>query len=189
MCTPIGHTARMASPYLYFADEQFSRAELTAACLDGHLIEVGEGFIPADAVETTELRAGSLAPLLSPQLAATYLSAAWVWGALPEPPPRHTLQRAVPRRIHFLINRRVHYRDTAVHERDLTYLLGCRIASPGRTLADLSRKKDPVHRAAAVALARVIPSSIDAALAWFNTAGTIPNSRAARAFIETLKSS
>ena len=47
-----GDTALMASPFLYFADDRLSRAELSAACLDGDLVELGEAYIPADAVET-----------------------------------------------------------------------------------------------------------------------------------------
>ncbi|UUT35391.1 hypothetical protein [Microbacterium elymi] len=52
----------MGSPYLYFVGERLSQAELSAACLDGHLVELGDGYMPADAVETVALRAGSLPP-------------------------------------------------------------------------------------------------------------------------------
>ena len=48
----------MASPFLYQIDDRLSLAELTAARLDGHLVELGEAYIPADAVETLGLRAG-----------------------------------------------------------------------------------------------------------------------------------
>ena len=53
-------------------------------------------------------RRGSCAParsraLLGETLAATHLSAAWIHGALDEPPARHTVQRAVPRRLHHVI--------------------------------------------------------------------------------------
>ena len=41
-------------------DDRLSPAELSAACLDGDLVELGEAYIPADAVETRGLRAGSL---------------------------------------------------------------------------------------------------------------------------------
>ena len=96
----VRHTSVMASPFLYFADDRLSTAELSAACLDGDLVELGDAYIPADAVETQALRAGSLARILGDTLAATHLSAAWIHGALPEPPARHTVQRAVPRRLH-----------------------------------------------------------------------------------------
>ena len=77
----VGDTSLMASPFLYFADDRLSQAELTAACLDGDLVELGEAYIPADAVETTGLRAGSLSEVLGESLAATHLTAAWIHGA------------------------------------------------------------------------------------------------------------
>ncbi|MGC5083468.1 hypothetical protein, partial [Escherichia coli] len=70
----------MVSPFLYFPGERLSLAELTAACLDGLLAPIGEGFMPADAVETTWMRARSLAPLVGERWAAVRVSAAWVHG-------------------------------------------------------------------------------------------------------------
>ena len=92
----------MGSPFLYFTDDRLSGAELTAACLDGDLVALGDAYIPADAVETAALRAGSLTPILGDTLAATHLTAAWIHGGLPLPPARHTVQRAVPRRLHLV---------------------------------------------------------------------------------------
>jgi len=37
-----GTVAGMSSPFLYFADERLSPAELSAARLDGHLVDLGE---------------------------------------------------------------------------------------------------------------------------------------------------
>jgi hypothetical protein len=125
--------------YLYFAHEGLSPAELSAARLDGHLVELGEGYIPADAVETPGLRAASLAVLLGGRLAATHVSAAWVHGALDEPPARHTVQRAVPQRIHHVLDHRLAYRDTSVEPRDLARIGGVLVTRRARTLADLAR--------------------------------------------------
>ncbi len=72
----------MPWPFLYFPGDRLSRTELSAARLDGHVVEVGEAYMPADAVETRELRAGSARPWLSAALALTHESAAWVHGAL-----------------------------------------------------------------------------------------------------------
>src|SRR3546814_4417455 len=60
----LGETAGMASPFLYFAGSRLSQAELSAACLDGDLVPLGDGFVPADLIETTALRAASLRPVL-----------------------------------------------------------------------------------------------------------------------------
>lgn len=164
----------MASPFLYFADDRLSQAELTAACLDGDLVELGEAYIPADAVETTGLRAGSLSEVLGESLAATHLTAAWIHGALPAPPSRHTVQRAVPRRLHRVPDRRLVYRDLEVDRADLVRLGDVWVTSHTRTLADLSRVSDPDHTRAARLFAEAHPGSAADAVAWLRSHGKLP---------------
>jgi len=176
----------MPSPFLYFADERLSPAELSAARLDGHLVELGDAYIPADAVETRALRAGSLAGLLGDTLAATHLSAAWIHGALHDPPSRHTVQRAVPRRLHQVIGRRVRYRDLCVDPADLLRIGGVPVTSPERTLADLSRLTDPECIAAARMMADADPALPQRALEWFAAHGALPNKRSALAVLAEL---
>jgi hypothetical protein len=168
----------MASPFLYFADERLSCAELTAACLDGHLVGLGDAYIPADAVETAALRAGSLARVLGETLAATHLSAAWIHGGLPQPPARHTVQRAVTRRLHVVPERHVVYRDTAVPDEDLELLGGVRVTTPARTLIDLARVRDAAHDRAARLLAAARPESVAPAIARLQQ-GALPHKRRA----------
>lgn len=175
----MGHTALMASPFLYFADDRLSRAELSAACLDGDLVELGEAYIPADAVETTALRAGSLAGVLGDVLAATHLTAAWIHGALPAPPGRHTVQRAVARRLHHTPDRRLVYRDLAVDPADLVRIGGVWVTTPTRTLADLSRVDDPDHARAARLLAGAHPGLRADAIVWLQGRMKLPHKRAA----------
>ena len=169
----------MPSPFLYFADERLSPAELSAARLDGHLVELGEAYIPADAVETRELRAGSLQSLLGDTLAATRLSAAWIHGALNEPPSRHTVQRAVARRLHQVVGRRFIYRDLRVDPLDLVRICGVWVTLPARTLADLSRVGDDEHARAARMMADAAPGLAEQAVVWLQTHGALPNKRAA----------
>ena len=176
----------MASPFLYFAGDALSLAELSAARLDGHLVELGDAYIPADAVETTGLRAGSLRGLLGANLAATHLSAAWVHGGLHEPPARHTVQRAVSRRLHHVLGRRLRYRDLAIDPDDLLILGGVRVTTPGRTLADLARVDEAHHRHAARALAAALPGCAVAARTWLERHGSLPNKRAALALLAEL---
>lgn len=176
----------MPSPFLYFAGDRLSEAELSAARLDGHVVELGEGYIPADAVETRELRAGSLTELVGSSLAATHLSAAWIYGALPSAPARHTVQRAVPRRLHTIIDRRLRYRDLQVAERDLLRIGGVWVTTPERTLADLSRVRDDEHARAAVLLADSDPTLAESALRWLDCAGALPHKRSAHAFLRGL---
>jgi hypothetical protein len=169
----------MASPFLYFAEDRLSQAELSAARLDGDVVELGEAYIPADAVETRGLRAGSLSGILGDTLAATHLSAAWIHGALPAPPSRHTVQRAVPRRLHRLPDRRLVYRDLAVDPEDLQRISGALVTSPERTLADLARVDDHEHRRAARLLMGSVPGVGHDAIAWLQRHPKLPHKRAA----------
>jgi hypothetical protein len=171
----------MHSSYLYFADDRFSAAELSAARLDGHLVELGEGYIPADAVETTHLRAASLAVLLGDTLAATHQSAAWVYGALENAPARHAVQRAVPRRIHQLIDRRFLYRDGYIEPEDAARIGGVLVTAPSRTTADLARVVDsePGAAEAILGMIRVFPDAVTQARLWFEAHGPVPGKRGA----------
>lgn len=128
----------MSWPFLYFADEALSLAELSAARLDGDLVDVGEAFMPTDAVETSALRAASLRRLIPATVALTRISAAWVHGAWPSPPARHTVQRCARVRLH-VRDPRILYRDRLVPAADVTVIGGVAVTSPGRTLADLAR--------------------------------------------------
>ncbi|WP_194411625.1 hypothetical protein [Microbacterium cremeum] len=175
----------MASPFLYFAGDRLSRAELTAACLDGDLVELGDAYIPADAVETPALRAGSLLPVLGETLAATHLTAAWIHGALPRQPARHTVQRAVSRRLHVVPDRQVVYRDRALSAEDLQLIGGVRVTTVPKTLADLSRVDDDEHARAARLLAGADRDAVAAAIAGLEGAA-LPHKRAAMAFLRRL---
>lgn len=167
----------MGSPFLYFADDRLSPAELSAARLDGHLVELGDAYIPADAVETAALRAGSLGETLGDTLAATHLSAAWIHGALPDPPVRHTVQRAVARRLHHVMGVRLIYRDTAVAPEDLQVVGGFLVTTPERTVADLARVGDLAHQRAMRLMEAELPGIAEAAAAWLERHGPVPHKR------------
>lgn len=172
----------MASPFLYYVDDRLSLAELSAARLDGDVVELGDAYIPADAVETRALRAGSLATLLGDTLAATHLSAAWVHGALPAPPARHTVQRAVPKRLHRTPSRHVVYRDLAVDPADVVLMGGVRVTTRLRTLVDLSRVDDDAHARAARLVAADDPALVSDAIERLEN-GKLPHKRAAVAML------
>ncbi|HWI32058.1 MAG TPA: type IV toxin-antitoxin system AbiEi family antitoxin [Microbacterium sp.] len=179
----------MHSSYLYFVDGALSAAELSAARLDGHLVELGEGYIPADAIETTHLRAASLSVLLGDTLAATHLSAAWVFGAIDEAPARHAVQRAVPRRLHHRIDRRFLYRDGCIETDDLVIVGGVLVTTPPRTAADLARLAgaDPASSAALLGLVSAFPGVLDSARAWFDAHGPVPGKRDGLAVIDRMR--
>jgi len=177
----------MTSPFLYFAGTRLSEAELTAACLDGHLVALGAGFVPADIVESVPLRAASLATLLGDTLAASHLTAAWVLGGIDEPPARHTVQRAVPRRLHHVVDRRLVYHDPFVPPEDLRRVGGVPVTTPSRTAADLARTPGGAHAVALRTWMQRDPAIADGARAWFVERARIPHRRRAEALIAALQ--
>jgi hypothetical protein len=179
----MGETSGVGSPFLYFPGQRLSRAELSAACLDGHLVEIGEGYLPADAVETRALRAGSLAPLLSDAYALTHLSAAWVHGALAEPPARHRAHRVMGPRPHYVLSRRLARHDQPVAHSDLIRTGGVWVTTAGRTLADLAREPTDAHLAAARLMVAVDAVRVADGIAWLTHSGPVHNKRPALALL------
>ncbi|GAA3771883.1 hypothetical protein GCM10022240_25000 [Microbacterium kribbense] len=169
----------MTSPYLYFPGGRLSSAELTAACLDGHLVALGEGYIPADAVETAALRAASLRELLPPGVAATHRSAAWIHGAPAAPPARHRVQRVSARRLHHRIDRRLQFHDTRMPPADVVRIGGVLVTTPIRTLVDLTRTAGPGHRRAALLMVQAGIADAEDAIAWLHASPGLPGKRTA----------
>lgn len=79
---------------IYSPGDRLSLAELGAARLDGHVVEIGDAYLPADTVETPEARALSLGAVIPPGGALCGPTAAWVHGAGDQPPARHHVCRA-----------------------------------------------------------------------------------------------
>jgi hypothetical protein len=176
----------MTWPFLYYAGDRLSGAELMAARLDGDVVEIGDAFMPADAVETRELRAGSLRPMAGSHLAITHESAAWVHGVLNEPPTRHSLQRCVAARRHRLLDGGVRYRDLCLPERDGIRIAGVVVTTPVRTLVDVLRDRvlrDDDDPAVVEALIRWRPQLVPAAIGWLDDAGPVPFKRASLSYL------
>ncbi len=164
----------MVSPFLYFPGERLSLAELTAACLDGVLVGIGAGYMPADAAETAWMRARSLAPLTGTRLAAVRLSAGWVHGGVMLEPSPHHLQRAEERRVRVTHDARVVYHDVRLDPADTIEIAGVFVATPTRSLADLARLDEP---AAACAWASTDPDLAERARTWIRERPRIPYGR------------
>lgn len=180
----------MTSAFLYRPGETLSLCELQSARLDGDVIEVGDAYMPADAIETAELRAGSLSRSVGTRCALTHESAAWVLGALDDPPTRHSAQRCVPRRVPPMIDRRFQYRDQLLPAADVILVGATAVTTPVRTLVDLLRDRwcqTPTQQHAAVALARWHPDLVAAADTWLRAAGPVPFKRAALTAVEDLR--
>ncbi|MFN3950431.1 hypothetical protein [Microbacterium sp.] len=169
----------MVSPFLFFPDERLSLAELTAACLDGWLVPLGEGFMPADAAETTWMRARSLAPLLDDRWGAVRRSAAWVHGGVAEEPSRHHLQRIRESRVRSRHDPRAVFHDVRLPSADLQRIGGTAVSTPARTLVDLARSDDPDDTAAARAWADHDPVVAAHAEQWLHRHPRFPHARRA----------
>ena len=176
----------MTWPFLYLPDDRLSRTELMAARLDGHVVEVGDAYMPADAIETRELRAGSLRAAVGTQLALTHESAAWVHGEIDDPPERHSVQRRTQTRLHHVLDHRLRYRDLQLPAEDAMMLGGVAVSTPTRTLVDLIRDR-VVHESRGedivVRLVRRQPELVGAAIDWFGRAGPVHHKRAALAYL------
>lgn len=166
-------------PFLLIPDAVLSAAELSAARLDGDVVEVDDAYMPADAAETVQLRAASLRPLLHRSLAATHMAAAWVHGAAARAPVRLPVQRAVARRLTHVIHRRLEYRDPVLPHDDLVIVAGVHVTTPVRTLADLLRAGGDAHVGAARRLIGIGAVTPQQGLAWLEAAGALPNKRPA----------
>ena len=170
-------------PFLYVAGERLSESELRAARLDGHVVELGEAFVAADAIETRELRAASLSPVTGNGRALTHASAAWVHGAIPSPPPLHSVQRSVARRVGPPHGVRGRYRDLRLPACDVQRLGGVDVTTPVRTLVDCVREVVAEGASPAVvdALLTWRPALRPEALGWLDASGPVHHKRAAAA--------
>ncbi|RZI94124.1 MAG: SAM-dependent methyltransferase [Microbacterium sp.] len=176
----------MTWPFLYFPDDRLSHTELMSARLDGHVVEIGDAYMPADTIETCHLRAGSLRRTVGSQLALTHESAAWVHGAIDDPPGRHCVQRRTETRLHHVLDHRLRYRDLQLPAGDAMILGGVAVSTPTRTLADLVRDR-VIHESCGEdivgRLVRQHPELVDAAIDWFHRAGPVHHKRAALAYL------
>lgn len=176
------------SPFLFFADERLSLAELSAACLDGALVPLGEGFMPADAAETTWMRARSLTPLLGERWAAVRLTAAWVHGGVAAEPGRHHLQRVRDVRVRAGGDPRSVYHDVRLPPDDVSMIAGVPVSTPARTLVDLARSAEDDDLSAARAWACREPFVRADAETWLERHPRYPYARRAARVLRSVDS-
>lgn len=162
---------------LHFASPLLSEAELLAAQSDGHTARVGEGFIPADAVETPALRARSLTPLIPPGTAGMGPTAVWIYGFCATAPVRHHVVRVTPKRIRPPASPLVRLHETEVASAELTMIGPLAVTTPFRTLVDLLHlgNANPDFAPAARLLVQALPelhAQVEPVLAsWGRTPG------------------
>lgn len=160
----------------YLPGEKLSLPELCSARLDGHVVELGEGFMPSDTVEGPSARARGIAPLVRRGTAVMGPSAAWIHGAGDAPPVRHHFQRAVRRRLRVAFDRRIVFHDIVLPESSQVTIGSLIVADAARTLCDLARMSPvyPEFTRWARALAAVHPDACALARALLHATGRVP---------------
>lgn len=173
---------------LYVPGRRLSLSELSAARLDGDVVEIGDAYIPADLSETPDVRASSVAELVRPGTAAAGPTAAWIHGAGATPPAVHHIRRSVPRRVRPQLSGRLIFHDGALPRNEIAHIGGIDVSTPLRTMLDLATG---VHRDArllewiehlALADPALIPESLEAMTQW----NRVPGSRIGRSVLERL---
>ncbi len=132
-----------------------SIAELSAARLDGELYPVAGLFCPVDLPPFAALLAAGLAAELPEHAFVERLSAAWLHGALSEPP--HPPQFALPSGIGARPRHPRAYalRQVVIAERELVIIGGCPVTTPSRTIVDVLLD-DEIGTEHAIAVAHAI---------------------------------
>lgn len=173
---------------LFVPGERLSLSELSAARLDGHVVEIGDAYIPADLLESADVRASAIAGLVRRGTAAAGPTAAWIHGAGDAPPAVHHVQRASQRRLRPQPSRRVVFHDSALGASDVVHLGGIDVASPLRTMLDLAigLHRDPRLRPWIEGLALVHPTLVTEARTALQARERVPGSRMGRAVLERL---
>ncbi|MEV7608981.1 type IV toxin-antitoxin system AbiEi family antitoxin [Microbacterium sp. NPDC089320] len=178
----------MHPAFLYLPGGRLSLPELSAARIDGHLVDLGEGYIPADLIESASARAAAIAPLVPVDTAASGPTAAWIHGAGDAPPARHHVRRAVSHRIRPTLPARVILHDTALSQADLVVIGGVPVMTPERTMIDLALglHRDGSLRRWMVLLADAEPRLIAAALLEIERMVRVPGKRAGCGALERI---
>lgn len=183
------HTGRMHPALLYLPGVRLSQPELSAARLDGHVVEVGDAYVPADLVEGPDVRAGAVAHLVREGTAASGPTAAWIHGAGDTAPAVHHVRRCTERRLRPHSNGRLVFHDTRVDASEVVPVGGVPVTTPVRTMVDLatSLHRDPRMLTWMAALALACPGVIQDAIRFLRGRRRVPGSRVAIAALERLE--
>jgi hypothetical protein len=113
--------------------------ELQCAALDGELFAVDQCFCSIDEFETIHLRARALGLVIDTRIIAERMSAAWVWGALINPPSRHQLCVAIGARTRPHPSLNALLREVVISPEEIDSVAGVSVTSRLRTVIDLLR--------------------------------------------------
>jgi hypothetical protein len=134
----------------------FSEAELSALVLDGALYRVGDCYCVIDQLPSAALRAQSLALVLPRRLIAERMTAAWVWGAIQDPPVSHQVCVDIRSRVRPPGARRLVVREVVIADTETADFTDIRVTTPLRTVIDLARSPTEFGEAESEAIAALI---------------------------------
>jgi len=159
---------------LVLSDGDLPWAELQAARLDGELYDLGDAFCPIDELEAPRHRARAAIGRRSRRLIAELGTAAWIWGAAPEPT---SLQFAVTpdARARLSPGQHVTVREIVFAPNDLTALDGVKVTNPIRTAVDLARFQEPFDSGSVTRLAAIAKFALSDCLAILEGRSAIPS--------------
>ncbi|MGW9626479.1 SAM-dependent methyltransferase [Microbacterium sp. NPDC055521] len=166
----------------YRPGDRLSLPELSAARLDGDVVEVGEGYMPADTIEGAAARALSLSSLVPPGTAVSGVSAAWVHGAGDAPPRMHHVSRITAGRQRIGPSTRVMYHERRLAGADIVSMAGLWVQTPEATAVSLllSSARSTEDEIWLHALVRISPGLADAVRARVLPLGRRPGAVHAR---------
>jgi hypothetical protein len=113
-------------------------AELSGASLDGELYPLGEGWCPVDAPAAAESRALSIASVLPGRVIIERMTAAWIYGAAPEP-LHYQFCADAKYRVNRPFSARYSLREVVGVAGDTISVAGLQVTAPVRTVLDLCR--------------------------------------------------
>ncbi|RNE66570.1 hypothetical protein [Cryobacterium tepidiphilum] len=126
-------------------------AELCSARLDGELYANGDGWCPVDEIDDATTRSLAAALLVPPRAVAERMTAAWIYGACPEPARQQYCVDARCR-VKMILSPRIQLREVTLPPADVVTLVGIRATTPLRTMADLARDATLAEDAVVAAL-------------------------------------
>lgn len=125
------------SPALDAAD--LPAAELQAMRLDGELYRLTGAWCPVDVTPTPEVRCRAVMIGRSARLVAELRTAAWIWGALPDPPTPLELCADVRARARVRPGADAVVREVVLPEHETVRFSDAMVTTPLRTAVDLAR--------------------------------------------------
>jgi hypothetical protein len=166
------------------SQSEFSAPELGALVLDGEGYRVDDCVAPIDEIAAPALRAAALAAQLPARLIAEQHSAAWIWGAQPQPPLRHEVCADITARARPVAGAPLAVREVVLLHDDTAPIGGILVTTPMRTAIDLARiveEWDDHEREIVRALLQLAGCGILDCARLMNRRRNLPNKRIALA--------